>query len=182
MKKNEVQIGSVYTAKVSDKLVEVRIDGENRHGGWNATNLATGKKIHIKSPARLRGAAAAPQRTSRRFKATQTAATAERSATEVSQEAMPIAEPERGKAKRAKAAAKPKKMSGLDAAARVLAESGEPMGVKEIVEVAAEKGYWQSPGGKTPDRTLYAAIVREIAARGAEARFRKAERGKFARA
>ena len=58
MKKNEVQVGGVYTAKVSDKLVEVRIDGENRHGGWNATNLATGKKIHIKSPARLRGVAA----------------------------------------------------------------------------------------------------------------------------
>ena len=34
MMKNEVQIGRVYTAKVSDKLVEVRIDGENRHGGW----------------------------------------------------------------------------------------------------------------------------------------------------
>ena len=27
MKKNEVQVGGVYTAKVSDKLVEVRIDG-----------------------------------------------------------------------------------------------------------------------------------------------------------
>lgn len=38
-----------------------------------------------------------------------------------------------------------------------------------------------SPGGKTPDRTLYAAIAREIAAKGAESRFRKFERGKFAR-
>ena len=65
MKKNEVKVGGVYTAKVSDKLVEVRIDGENRHGGWNGTNLATGKKIHIKSPARLRGVAGAPRRTAR---------------------------------------------------------------------------------------------------------------------
>lgn len=39
-----------------------------------------------------------------------------------------------------------------------------------------------SPGGKTPDRKLYAAIAREIAAKGAESRFRKFERGKFARA
>jgi hypothetical protein len=34
MKKSEVKVGGVYTAKVSDKVVEVRIDGENRHGGW----------------------------------------------------------------------------------------------------------------------------------------------------
>lgn len=39
-----------------------------------------------------------------------------------------------------------------------------------------------SPGGKTPDRTLYAAIAREIVAKGAQSRFRKVERGKFARA
>jgi hypothetical protein len=55
MKKNEVQIGKTYTAKVTDKLVPVRIEAENRHGGWDATNLATGKKVRIKSPQRLRG-------------------------------------------------------------------------------------------------------------------------------
>jgi hypothetical protein len=54
MKKSDVKIGSVYTAKVSDKLVEVRIEAESRHGGWQATNLATKKKIHIKSAQRLR--------------------------------------------------------------------------------------------------------------------------------
>ena len=54
MKKNEVKIGHIYTAKVTDKIVDVRIDAESRHGGWDATNLATGKKIRIKSPARLR--------------------------------------------------------------------------------------------------------------------------------
>ena len=178
MKKNKVKVGSVYTAKVSDKIVEVRIDGENRHGGWNATNLATGEKIHIKSPARLRGAAAAPQRTSRRSEAAQT----EAPATEVSQEAMPSAEPERGNAKRAKAEAKPKKMSGLDAAARVLEESGQPMNAKEMIRAVEAKGYWKSPGGKTPHATLYSAIIREIAAKGVAARFRKAERGKFAHA
>jgi len=56
MKKNEVRVGGVYTAKVSDKLVHVRIDRTNRHGGWDATNLSTGKQVRIKSPARLRGA------------------------------------------------------------------------------------------------------------------------------
>ncbi|MHC4405845.1 MAG: hypothetical protein ACYTG0_39880 [Planctomycetota bacterium] len=57
MKKNEVKIGGVYAAKVSDKLVSVRIDAENPHGGWDATNLATGKKVRIKSAQRLRGEA-----------------------------------------------------------------------------------------------------------------------------
>ena len=59
MKKSEVKIGSVYTAKVSDKVVEVRIDAESRHGGWDATNLATGKKVRIKSAQRLRAAVGA---------------------------------------------------------------------------------------------------------------------------
>ena len=44
------------------------------------------------------------------------------------------------------------------------------------------KGLWTSPvwgGGKTPEATLYAAIVREIAAKGTAARFKKHERGVF---
>ena len=56
MKKSEVKIGGVYTAKVTNKVVQVRIDAESRYGGWDATNLATGKKVRIKSPARLRAA------------------------------------------------------------------------------------------------------------------------------
>ncbi len=71
-------------------------------------------------------------------------------------------------------------MSGLDAGAKVLKENGQPMTAKELVEAAETKGYWKSPGGKTPHSTIYAAMSREIKAKGAEARFRKAERGKFA--
>jgi hypothetical protein len=180
MKKNEVKVGSVYTAKVSDKVVEVRIDGENRHGGWDATNLATGKKIHIKSPARLRGAAGAPRRTDRGAKAAQVDAAADTPAVEVSAEAAPDAEPKPAKAKRAKGATK--RMSGLDAAAKVLEESGQPMTAREMVEAAESKGYWKSPGGKTPHATLYSAILREITTKGQDARFRKTERGKFVHA
>ncbi len=57
MKKSEVKIGATYTAKVSGKVVRVRIDAENRQGGWNATNLTTKKKVRIKSARRLRAAA-----------------------------------------------------------------------------------------------------------------------------
>ncbi len=77
---------------------------------------------------------------------------------------------------------KEKRLSGLDAAAKVLAEAGQPMTAKEMVEAAEAKGYWKSPGGKTPHATVYSAIIREIAAKGSESRFRKTERGKFAHA
>ena len=78
-----------------------------------------------------------------------------------------------------KKSAKPKKTSALDAAAKVLGESKEPLTTKEMVDAMQSKGYWKSPGGKTPDRTLYSAILREIVLKKAEARFAKTERGKF---
>lgn len=70
-------------------------------------------------------------------------------------------------------------MSALDAAAKVLAEAKKSMTCTELVEALAKKGYWKSPGGKTPDRTLYSAILREVNAKGKDARFKKTERGKF---
>jgi hypothetical protein len=51
-----VKVGSEYVAKVSGKLAHIRIDRENPHGGWLATNMATQKSVHIKSAQRLRGA------------------------------------------------------------------------------------------------------------------------------
>ena len=70
-------------------------------------------------------------------------------------------------------------MSGLDAAAKVLADAGGPLNCKTIVERAIEKGYWKT-NGKTPSATVYAAIIREIARKGDAARFSKTERGMFA--
>ena len=70
------------------------------------------------------------------------------------------------------------KMSGLDAAAQVLAEAGEPLDTKTMVERMLAKGLWETTG-KTPAATIYAAIIREIAKKGDTSRFAKAERGKF---
>ncbi|MBN8643980.1 MAG: winged helix-turn-helix domain-containing protein, partial [Planctomycetes bacterium] len=75
--------------------------------------------------------------------------------------------------------AKPKRVSALDAAAQVLAASEVPMRAKEMIAAMEAKGLWRSPGGKTPEATLYAAIIREIAAKGTAARFKKHERGVF---
>ena len=75
---------------------------------------------------------------------------------------------------------KPKKVSAIDAAARVLGEAKEPMNCQELIKAMADKGYWTSPGGKTPHATLYSAMLREIDKKGKDARFTKTERGKFA--
>jgi len=286
MKKSGVKISGVYTAKVTNKLVQVRIDAESRYGGWDATNLATGKKVRIKSPARLRtavggdGAATGAKKAKggKKAKARPEAAQAQTSAPTGEDAATQTETPEptamapiptcsicggtefdedgnctscqqaedlateaaealdkalreptgdikpdttpgpacpncggtnfdedgdctkcwepnaRGKAAespkadkpkrapRAKKEPKEKRTSGLDAAAKVLEESGQPMTTKEMVEVAETKGYWKSPGGKTPHATVYSAIIREIAKKGSESRFKKTERGKFAHA
>jgi hypothetical protein len=81
-----------------------------------------------------------------------------------------------------KAAAEPKakKLSALDAAAKVLAEEGRAMTCPELITAMAAKGYWTSPGGQTPAATLSSAILRELTTKGAEARFLKRERGQFA--
>jgi hypothetical protein len=238
MKKNEVKIGGVYAAKVTNKVVQVRIDAESRYGGWDATNLETGKKVRIKSPTRLRGAvrgdgAATGAKKAKGGKkakvpaeATQARTSAPTSedvaiapaaptgedvsavvpvpgvcpncgATEVDEDGDcakchepkvagkdALADPKATKAKKPRAkkakADKLKRTSGLDAAAKVLEESGEPMTAKEMVGAAEAKGYWKSPGGKTPHATVYSAIIREIAKKGDASRFVKTERGKFA--
>lgn len=83
--------------------------------------------------------------------------------------------------RRAKRSAEPqpKRVSALDAAAQVLQAGGEPMRTKDLIVAMAAQGLWTSPGGKTPEATLYAAMMREINAKGEAARFRRVERGQF---
>jgi hypothetical protein len=161
----------------------VRLDSESQYGGWIGTNLKTGKQVRIKSAQRLRAevkSAGEP--------ATQEAPTANGAA---QVESKPARKSKGGKAKKdatprdaaapAKTPAKEGgdgKMSGLDAAAKVLADATEPLNCKQIVERAFEKGYWSSDG-KTPHATVYSAILREIQQKGDQARFRKTARGKF---
>jgi hypothetical protein len=54
MKKRDIEIGQTYMAKVSGKLVPVRITTESVHGGWNAVNTTTGRDVRIRSADRLR--------------------------------------------------------------------------------------------------------------------------------
>ena len=252
MKKDQVQVGGRYSAKVSGSVVEVRITGErwvgDDHRGWNAVNTATNRPVVIKSAQRLRGevrngAAPAPGAAQASPEAAvapkanpappdapgANVAPATAKATPIraikvigakpakpitlSDEAAyavdrrtppeaipylerevarlnaagsprpPAAKKSKGKAaKPAKAKSdKPKRLSGLDAVAKVLHEAGKPMSAKEMVEEALKRKLWAT-GGKTPEATVYAAIIRDIAARGKESRFRKTGRGQFAAA
>jgi hypothetical protein len=85
------------------------------------------------------------------------------------------------KAKKTQVEAKGPKLSALEAAAKVLAETAKPMSCNEMITAMAAKGYWSSPGGKTPASTLYSGILKEISTKGKESRFKKTDRGQFAR-
>ncbi len=74
---------------------------------------------------------------------------------------------------------KEKKVSLLSAAAIVLAATKEPMRAPQILEAITKRDLWSSPNGKTPEQTLYAALIREIAAKGDKARFKKHDKGVF---
>jgi hypothetical protein len=170
MKKAEVKIGGKYYANVTGKKVEVQIDSEKPSGGWNATNLATGKKIHVKSAQRLQGevgkskTAAKPQN--------ETIAT---DPVDTNPDIVPL-KPKRVATKPQDD--QPKRLSALAAAHKVLCEATEPLNVQQMIEAMTSKGYWTSPGGKTPHATLYSAILRELA-KGKTSRFVKTERGRF---
>jgi hypothetical protein len=74
---------------------------------------------------------------------------------------------------------KPKKVSMVDAALKVLASAKEPMSCTDLVDAMTTKGLWTSPGGKTPSNTLYSAFLRLIQTKGKGAAIRKADKGTF---
>ena len=78
-------------------------------------------------------------------------------------------------AKAPKKADKPAKegLSGLDAAALVLKEAKDPMTAKEVVAEIQRRNLAPKLGGKTPDATIYAAMLTEIKKKGEASRFAK---------
>jgi hypothetical protein len=192
MKKADVKIGATYRAKVSGKLVDVRIDAECTGGGWTATNLATKKSVRIKSAQRLRAMSGGSARAVAAADQQNARVREERKKSPDGQTASERAMGASGKTKRgarskvagatkgpAKAAKdKPARQGALGAAARFLAEAKEPASVGDITTAILERGWWKT-NGKTPSATLDAAIHREIQTRGKDARFAKVDRGRF---
>ena len=161
MKTADVKIGGTYSANVSGAHTTVRIETERVGGGWFATNLGTGKRVTIKTARRLTPSRLSGYKNAAIFKPIEKKA----KTTKTTPDAKPTAT---------------KKLGALSAALKVLTEAGEPMNAVSLIEAMSTKGLWTSPGGKTPHATLYAAIVREIQTKGADARFKKTDRGLFA--
>jgi len=54
VRKKDVQIGGIYRARVLGKCTVVKILAEYASGGWVARNLASGRKIMIRTAGRLK--------------------------------------------------------------------------------------------------------------------------------
>jgi hypothetical protein len=72
-----------------------------------------------------------------------------------------------------------KKLSALEAAARVLGETKQALSCSELIAAMATQGYWTSPGGKTPEATLSSAIQREMVVKKNQSRFKKTAPGRY---
>ena len=168
MKKHEVKVGTVYRVKVSGSVQDVRITGENPHGGWDGVNVATKRVVRIKSAQRLR--AVAGERPAKRKKIVSLAEY------EADAKGEKKDQPKDDVAATVPAAKKrqPKgpRHSLANAAILVLAKAKEPMNAKAIVEQATADGLYEPGDGKTPEATLYSAMLRDK-----KARFHKAARG-----
>jgi len=189
--KRTVEVGKVYSCKTGGSYVPVRIDKSVGKGRYQGMSMTDGKPVKV-SAGDIRGDGqsckdwhlAHQKATGDDGRKEDQAAleSAAKVASKILGTPVGVLPPHKGKDKPAKS--KPKatksdrKPSGLDAAAQVLAEAGEPLDTKTMVERMLAEGLWKT-GGKTPAATIYAAIIREIAVKGANARFRKTERGKF---
>ncbi len=161
---NEFKAGDRAYTKVGRNLVEVRVKAKTETG-WTVTTR-TGRTLAVRSLEAVPGAAAGIASAG----TPKAAAKAAKAAAKAAPKAAPKTE----------AAAVPKKgLSLLNAAATVLERSGEAMPVRAMIEEAKASGLWTPTGGKTPEQTLYSAIIREIKDKGGASRFRKDGRGRF---
>ena len=166
MKATEVKTGQTYKVKVGQNSTEVKITRVNPKGGWEGVNVSTGKAMNVKSAGRIIGPSNGCEPDAKnKDKAGKSTASAKQSNT--GEPVATVAKPD----------AKP--LSLLNAAEIVLQAADRPLSCKEIIEKAVDAGVWEPGAGKTPANTLYSSILREIARKGADTRFKKTGRGKF---
>ena len=171
MSKSAIRAGDRAFVKVGRNLVEVRVNSK-AECGWNVTSR-TGKSMTVKTLLTAEGdtlaahEADAPAESGRQ--------------TSASAKTAPAKDAAKAKIAAPSSKAVPQKGLGLlSAAAAVLEQSDAPMSVKAMIEAAKSGGLWTPGSGKTPEQTLYSAIIREIRDKGNASRFRKEGRGLFA--
>ena len=156
---SEFYVGEIANARVGRNLVEVEIIEDCGNGNYKVKSVSSGRKFNTSRLEKINNNqmedATMPEDT------INTTAEAEVNA-EVD---TPNPAPECATAK------KEKKVSLLDLAAKILADTGEALNCKELVAKAKETG-WVSTG-KTPEQTLYSGIFREMKDKGEASRFKK---------
>ena len=156
---SEFRIGEIANAKVGRNLVEVEIL-ECGEGNYKVKSISSGREFNTSRLEKINNNHQMEEAIMPEDNIT-TNAEAETNA-EVD---TPNPAPECATAK------KEKKVSLLDLAAKILADTGEALNCKELVTKAKETG-WVSTG-KTPEQTLYSGIFREIKEKGEASRFKK---------
>ena len=165
---SSITVGTVATVKVGRNEVEVTMT-EITATGWKVKSQTTGREFEVRRIERIvtepaeETEAAAPE-----VAEPETAAPAEPETEEDDDHAVNPA-PESGSGPRPE-----KKLSLLNAAAKVLAACRTPMNCKEMIAKAVEMGLWVPTGAKPPEQTLYSGIFREIKTSD-EPRFKKSE-------
>ena len=161
MKLENVKLGETYTLAIGKNAVEVTVTRVDEKGKITVLT-GGGKTISVADAARLTAPKAAK---GAKTEASTPKGTKAASGRNVAQKGAPQGEG--------------KRLGLVDAAIQVMKAAGKPMNCQEVVKAILEQKLWES-AGKTPAATLYSSILREIVKKGADARFKKVERGQFA--
>lgn len=154
-----ITVGTIAIVKIGRNEVEVTVT-EITANGWKVKSQTTGREFEVRRIERIVTEPAEEAEP-------ETAAPAEPETEEEDNAVNPA--PESGSGPRPE-----KKLSLLNAAAKVLAACRTPMNCKEMIAKAVEMGLWTPTGAKTPEQTLYSGIFREIKSTD-EPRFKKSE-------
>ena len=156
---NDYNVGEVAKARVGRNLVEVEIIEDCGNGNYKVKSISSGREFNTSRLEKINNnqmeEAIMPEDTNITTTEVETNAEVD----------TPNPAPECATAK------KEKKVSLLDLAAKILADTGEALNCKELVAKAKETG-WESTG-KTPEQTLYSGIFREMNTKGEASRFKK---------
>ena len=157
---SEFFIGEIANAKVGRNLVEVEIL-ECGEGNYKVKSISSGREFFTSRLEKINN----NQMEEAIMHEDTNVTIADTEVTEETEVETPNPAPECATAKKAK------KISLLDLAAKILADTGEALNCKELVAKAKETG-WVSTG-KTPEQTLYSGIFREMKEKGEASRFKK---------
>ena len=157
---SEFFIGEIANAKVGRNLVEVEILEDCGNGSYKVKSVSSGREFNTSRLEKINNNQ-------------EEAIMPEDNINTIAEAGVNIeAEVETlNPAPECATAKKEKKVSLLDLADKILADTGEALNCKELVAKAKETG-WVSTG-KTPEQTLYSGIFREMKEKGEASRFKK---------